>query len=218
MNPANEPGTAVDFGLSCLLAIGLHLGKRLLPTAHLEPIVREANLAAYVAGVFQGSCHCFLIFYAAFTPELPLSESLSSYVEVVINAVKSAEGPVVLVGHSMAGAVASLVAEAVPDLIEQLVFLAAFAPQNSESINDKARMSLASALRDNMDVNSEGLVTVKEDVIASAFYHDCERPTSTPQSQDCDCRIQQRLGNGSSYRQKTTDVYQNTISNASKTR
>ena len=110
-----------------------------------------------------------------FAPELPLAESLSAYVEVVINAVKSAEAPVVLVGHSMAGAVVSLVAEAVPDLIERLVFLAAFAPQDGESINDKARMSLASALRDNMDVNSEGLVTVKEDVIASAFYHDCAK-------------------------------------------
>jgi pimeloyl-ACP methyl ester carboxylesterase len=110
-----------------------------------------------------------------FAPELPLSESLSAYVEVVTNAVKSADAPVVLVGHSMAGAVVSLVAEAVPDLIERLVFLAAFAPQDGESINDKARLSLASALRDNMDVNSEGLVTVKEDVIASAFYHDCEK-------------------------------------------
>jgi catechol 2,3-dioxygenase-like lactoylglutathione lyase family enzyme len=49
MDPAREPGTAVDFGLSRLLAIGLYLSKPLLPSTHLEPVVRETDLAPRVA-------------------------------------------------------------------------------------------------------------------------------------------------------------------------
>ncbi|MEX0942368.1 MAG: alpha/beta fold hydrolase [Pseudomonadales bacterium] len=108
------------------------------------------------------------------TPELPLSEGLDSYVATVLGEIESCHDPVVLVGHSMAGAVISLVAEARPNRIARLVYLAAFAPLDGESINDKARLSFATALRDNMEVNDEGLVTVKPAVIPSAFYHDCD--------------------------------------------
>jgi len=60
MDPAGEPGTAVDFGLSRLFAIGLYLGKPLLPTAHLEPIVRETDLTARVTfGLSSIGFDCF---------------------------------------------------------------------------------------------------------------------------------------------------------------
>ena len=54
MDPAREPGTAVDFGLSRPLAINLYLGKPLLPAAHLEPIIRETDLTAREALAFFG--------------------------------------------------------------------------------------------------------------------------------------------------------------------
>jgi pimeloyl-ACP methyl ester carboxylesterase len=113
------------------------------------------------------------------TPELPLSEGLDAYVDAVRDEIESCRDPVVLVGHSMAGAVISQVAEALPDRISRLVYLAAFVPLDGECINDKARLSLASALRDNMVVNDEGLVTVKPAVIRSAFYHDCDEADVT---------------------------------------
>ena len=47
-DPAGEPSTAFGFSLTSLFAVGLYLGKPLLPPAHLEPIVRETDLAARV--------------------------------------------------------------------------------------------------------------------------------------------------------------------------
>lgn len=106
-------------------------------------------------------------------PDLPLDRGLNDYVEAVVAALEPFDDPVILVGHSMAGAVISQVAERVPDRIERLVFLAAFALRDGECINDLAGQSLASALRDNMEMSDDGMVTVKERVIAGAFYHDC---------------------------------------------
>lgn len=104
-------------------------------------------------------------------PELPVDQGLESYVDVVVDAI--GDRSVVLVGHSMAGAVISLVAEAIPEKIERLVYLAAFALRDGESINDLASQSEASALRDNMSF-ADGLVTVNVDSIPGAFYHDCD--------------------------------------------
>jgi hypothetical protein len=52
MDPAGEPRTAFGFSLTSLFAVGLYLGNPLLPPAHLEPVVREADLAACVALAF----------------------------------------------------------------------------------------------------------------------------------------------------------------------
>ncbi len=54
VNPLGEARTAFGFGLSRLLAVGLHLGKPFLPPSHLEPVVRETDLAARVAFAFLG--------------------------------------------------------------------------------------------------------------------------------------------------------------------
>ena len=48
MDPFGEARAAIGFGLSRLLSVYLHLGKSLLPSAHLEPVVRETDLAARV--------------------------------------------------------------------------------------------------------------------------------------------------------------------------
>lgn len=49
VDPFGETRTAFGFGFSRLLAVRLYLGKAFLPTPHLEPIVRETDLAARVA-------------------------------------------------------------------------------------------------------------------------------------------------------------------------
>ena len=108
------------------------------------------------------------------TPTLPLELGFGAYVNAVSEALNSAPGQSVLVGHSMAGAVVSQVAEALPEKIERLVFLTAFAPQDGESLNTLARINLASALRDNVVGNEGGTgLVVKPEVIKDCFYHDC---------------------------------------------
>jgi pimeloyl-ACP methyl ester carboxylesterase len=68
---------------------------------------------------------------------MPVQEvTMESYVQAVIDAVTSTEGSVVLVGHSLAGAVISQVAERIPHKIESLIFVAAILPANGQSPMD----------------------------------------------------------------------------------
>ena len=61
------------------------------------------------------------------------SITLNSYVEAVKTAIGERKN-VVLVGHSMAGIVISQVAEDIPGQINKLIYLAAYLPQNGESL------------------------------------------------------------------------------------
>lgn len=76
------------------------------------------------------------------TPQLPGHGSddrdpgtlrMDSYIAYVTDVIKSAGKNVILVGHSMAGMIVSGVAEQVPDLVDKLVYVAAYVPQNGES-------------------------------------------------------------------------------------
>ena len=112
--------------------------------------------------------------HSVVAPELPLSEGLEAYVETVIAALNSSSEPAILVGHSMAGAVISQAGEQLPERIERLVYVSAFAPQDGESINTLARRNIASGLRDNVIPAEDGNgVVVKPGIIRDCFYHDC---------------------------------------------
>lgn len=60
--------------------------------------------------------------------------TMDTYSAKVIEAVSAQHGKVVLVGHSMGGMVISATAEAVPEKIERLIYVAAFVPKNGESL------------------------------------------------------------------------------------
>lgn len=60
--------------------------------------------------------------------------TLDSYVETVVNAIDQLDKKVVLVGHSMAGAVISQVAERLPEKIDKLVYVAAFLLKSGDSV------------------------------------------------------------------------------------
>ncbi len=60
--------------------------------------------------------------------------TMDSYVDTVVNAINQLDHKVVLVGHSMAGTVISLVAEQVPAKIQKLVYVAAFLLGNGDSV------------------------------------------------------------------------------------
>lgn len=80
------------------------------------------------------------------TAELPARDdaaavgavSMPAATERVVQAVKSAPGPVVLVAHSMGGVVATQAAEEVSGDLEALVYVAAFVPPNGKSLIDLA--------------------------------------------------------------------------------
>jgi pimeloyl-ACP methyl ester carboxylesterase len=63
----------------------------------------------------------------------PENVSLDAYRDAVIAAIGDRTN-VILVGHSMAGVVISVVAEAIPDRIKALVYLCAYLPRSGESL------------------------------------------------------------------------------------
>lgn len=84
-----------------------------------------------------------------FSPDLPghgknaqdrfLTITLQTYVNYVLEMVASLHESVILVGHSMAGAIISQVAEAVPRKIKSLIYISAYVPQDRTSLLDTAQ-------------------------------------------------------------------------------
>ena len=64
--------------------------------------------------------------------------AFADHVATTLEAIKAAEGPVILVGHSFGGMTISAAAEAAPSEIAQLVYVAAYAPENGESMETLA--------------------------------------------------------------------------------
>ncbi len=60
--------------------------------------------------------------------------SLQDYIDTTVGAVEAADEPVILVGHSFGGMTISGVAEALPNQIERLVYVAAYVPLSGESM------------------------------------------------------------------------------------
>jgi pimeloyl-ACP methyl ester carboxylesterase len=67
--------------------------------------------------------------------------TLDGYRDAVLKVVNAQPGPVVLVGHSFGGITISNVAEAAPDKIKTLVYLAAFLPAAGAADQSLAKMS-----------------------------------------------------------------------------
>ena len=106
----------------------------------------------------------------------PVGEiTLAAYAARVIAAVDSATEPVILVGHSMAGVVISLVAEARPDRIRRLVYLAAFLPQDGQSLLQIGQTDTDSLILPNLQLSadqSEG--SLRASALDDIFFHDCD--------------------------------------------
>lgn len=65
----------------------------------------------------------------------PLAEvTMQSYVQSVVDVINLLDDKVILVGHSLAGAVISQAAERIPEKIEKLVYVTAFLLQKGDSI------------------------------------------------------------------------------------
>jgi pimeloyl-ACP methyl ester carboxylesterase len=111
---------------------------------------------------------------------------LSDYVDKVVEVVRSLKGPVILVGHSMAGVVIAQAAEVLgKEKVEQLIFLDAFMPDDGESVfslaekaaranatspNAKPGISLTECL---IFSNDQKTSKVKSENAVELFYHDC---------------------------------------------
>ncbi|TWR29641.1 alpha/beta hydrolase [Mucilaginibacter pallidiroseus] len=63
----------------------------------------------------------------------PKDLHMQSYVTHIVEGIKQINQKVILVGHSMAGIIVSGVAEAIPNLVEKLIYIAAYVPKSGQS-------------------------------------------------------------------------------------
>jgi pimeloyl-ACP methyl ester carboxylesterase len=98
--------------------------------------------------------------------------SLQSYVDAVKNAIGDRKN-IILVGHSMAGLVISQVAEEIPGQIKELVYLAAYLPQNGESLLSLAKQDADSHVGKYLQIDqATGSAKVAKDGVIDVFAAD----------------------------------------------
>jgi len=99
------------------------------------------------------------------------NQTMTNYIKAVVHTMDEMDDPVTLVGHSMSGAVVAACAEARPNKIKHLVFLAAYIPAHGETVGDLVKADKASFVRaERIDVAGNDAISLKMGTLAEAFY------------------------------------------------
>lgn len=86
----------------------------------------------------------------------------------------AAEGPCVLVGHSLGGISITAAAEAMPERFARLIYVAAWVPEDGQSARDLRDAAGAEALLEATRVAPDrGSSWFDDAALAGLFYHDC---------------------------------------------
>jgi pimeloyl-ACP methyl ester carboxylesterase len=101
-------------------------------------------------------------------------DTLDAYVAKTVAAIDASPTNVVLIGHSLAGAVITSVAEARASRIERLVYLAAYVPQDGQKILDLANSDAASHIGPVLVIDQQdGVASIPKDKLGDIFCADC---------------------------------------------
>lgn len=116
------------------------------------------------------------------TPDLPghgddptpaSALSLDGYARAIIDLLADVGQPMILVGHSMAGAVISRIAERAPERVERLIYLTAYMPQSDQSLASLARRDTESrTASERVEIDGTDCFTITRGVARAAFYQD----------------------------------------------
>ncbi len=108
----------------------------------------------------------------------PISEiSLQAYTDHICGILDAQPEPVILVGHSMGGAVIAQAGEHLPKKIKFLIYVNAYLLQNGESMMQvfmqDTQSSLGSAI---IIAENQTYMTLRDDTVKEVFYGDCSDP------------------------------------------
>jgi pimeloyl-ACP methyl ester carboxylesterase len=104
----------------------------------------------------------------------PIQEvSLQAYADRVCRVLDDQPEPVILVGHSMGGAVITQAAEHRPGKVETLVYLAAFLPRDGESISQFSNGDTEALIGPNLIMAEDGSSTLREEGVKEMAFADC---------------------------------------------
>jgi pimeloyl-ACP methyl ester carboxylesterase len=106
--------------------------------------------------------------------EVPIPEiTMQAYVDRVIEEARAIGEPIVLVGHSMSGAIISQVAERIPNQIECLVYVTAFLPRDGETALGLMQSDEDGQLLSRLVFSEDqSFVRVKTEDVKSLLLHD----------------------------------------------
>lgn len=103
----------------------------------------------------------------------PQDVSMDVYRDKAIAVISGIPGPVVLVGHSMAGMIISAVSEKIPTRIEKLIYVGAMLPANGQSLLDLAFTDDRSVLTPSIIPSEDNLLLdVAHDKVTDIFCQD----------------------------------------------
>jgi pimeloyl-ACP methyl ester carboxylesterase len=105
----------------------------------------------------------------------PKSVKLDDYVNrVIAEGLNPSREPAIVVAHSRGGIVASQVAEAAPERVRKLVYLAAFLLPDGARVLEYGRQDKESLVGPNLDVNpDEGWDMLRQEAFRETLYADC---------------------------------------------
>jgi pimeloyl-ACP methyl ester carboxylesterase len=110
-------------------------------------------------------------------PSSPLSPdkvSLDLYRDTILNAIGNPAQPVVLVGHSFGGIAISVTAEAAPQKIRTLVYVAAYLPKDGQALLDLGNSDKDSKVGPHLQImKDKGIIAVEKSARADLFCLDC---------------------------------------------
>src|SRR5471032_222132 len=100
--------------------------------------------------------------------------TLQTWTDSVCRHLDAHDEPVILVGHSRAGAVISEVAQARPDKVRMLVYLAGYLLPNGESVSQRALQDSRSIVAPNMVLaQNRKSTTLRDAVVKEALFGEC---------------------------------------------
>ncbi|CAM2155316.1 Alpha/beta hydrolase [Pararobbsia alpina] len=107
------------------------------------------------------------------SPAAPNEVSLNLYRDTVLAALNKTHHPAVVVGHSFGGLVIADAAEAAPKKIKTLVFLAAYLPQDGDSLVSMANKDADAKIGPHLQIDKEkGIATIEYSARADLFAND----------------------------------------------
>ncbi|MDE1918917.1 MAG: alpha/beta fold hydrolase, partial [Sphingomonadales bacterium] len=140
----------------------------------------NSHVWGHVAGKLRAAGHRVVALDLPGRPGAPMAPdqvSLGLYRDVVVAALGEVDGPVILVGHSFAGIVIAAAAEQVPEKIKTLVFVAAYLPQDGDSLLSLAQQDPDAKIGPTLTIDKDkGIAVVDYASRAELFANDGPAP------------------------------------------